>query len=232
MMMSQIAEVLDAKLVGQDILMTGVSKDTRDIKSGDLYVALKGERFDGHQFVSEANAAGAVGLLVSDLQAENDVPQVQVSDTRIALGELAAYWRQKFTGKLIGITGSNGKTSVKEMCGKILVDFASESSVLTTRGNLNNDIGLPMMLLELREQHQYAVIEMGANHVGEIDYLTSIAQPDVALVNNVGPAHLEGFGSLENIAKAKAEIYNGLSDSGTAIIISMMLIVRSGKIIV
>jgi len=218
MMMSQIAEALDAKLIGQDVLMTGVSKDTRDIKSGDLYVALKGERFDGHQFVAEANAAGAVGVLVSDLQAEKEVPQVQVTDTRLALGELAAYWRQKFTGKLIGITGSNGKTSVKEMCGKILVDFSSASSVLTTRGNLNNDIGMPMMLLELREQHQYAVIEMGANHVGEIDYLTSIAQPDVALVNNVGPAHLEGFGSLENIAKAKAEIYNGLSDAGTAII--------------
>lgn len=218
MMMSQIAEALDARLVGQDVLMTGVSKDTRDIKSGDLYVALKGERFDGHQFVAEANAAGAAGFLVSDLQAEKGISQVQVSDTRIALGELAAYWRQKFSGKLIGITGSNGKTSVKEMCGKILVDFTNESSVLTTRGNLNNDIGLPMMLLELRDQHQYAVIEMGANHVGEIDYLTSIAQPDVALVNNVGPAHLEGFGSLENIAKAKAEIYNGLSDAGTAII--------------
>ena len=218
MMMSQIAEALDAKLVGQDVLMTGVSKDTRDIKSGDLYVALKGERFDGHQFVAEANAAGAVGILVSDLQVGNDLAQVQVSDTRIALGELAAYWRQKFTGKLIGITGSNGKTSVKEMCGNILVEFSSESSVLTTRCNLNNDIGFPMMLLELREQHRYAVIEMGANHVGEIDYLTSIARPDVALVNNVGPAHLEGFGSLENIAKAKAEIYNGLSDTGTAII--------------
>ena len=221
MMMSQVAEALNTRLHGQDVLMTGVSKDTRDIQSGDLYVALKGERFDGHQFVAEANAAGAVGALVSDFQAEidaNNMPQVQVADTRIALGELAAYWRQKFTGKLIGITGSNGKTSVKEMCGKILVDHANASSVLSTRGNLNNDIGLPLMLLELRESHQYAVIEMGANHVGEIDYLTSIARPDVALVNNVGPAHLEGFGSLENIAKTKAEIYNGLSDDGIAII--------------
>jgi len=221
MMMSQVAEALNTRLHGQDVLMTGVSKDTRDIQSGDLYVALKGERFDGHQFVAEANAAGAVGALVSDFQAEIDeknMPQVQVADTRIALGELAAYWRQKFTGKLIGITGSNGKTSVKEMCGKILVDHANASSVLSTRGNLNNDIGLPLMLLELRELHQYAVIEMGANHVGEIDYLTSIARPDVALVNNVGPAHLEGFGSLENIAKTKAEIYNGLSDDGIAII--------------
>jgi UDP-N-acetylmuramoyl-tripeptide--D-alanyl-D-alanine ligase len=221
MMMSQVAEALNAELHGQDVLMTGVSKDTRDIQSGDLYVALKGERFDGHQFIAEANAAGAVGVLVSDFQSEievKNVPQVQVADTRIALGELASYWRQKFTGKLIGITGSNGKTSVKEMCGKILVDYANTSAVLSTKGNLNNDIGLPMMLLELREQHRYAVIEMGANHVGEIDYLTSIAQPDVALVNNVGPAHLEGFGSLDNIAKTKAEIYNGLSDDGVAII--------------
>ncbi len=221
MMMSQIAEALDATLVGQDVMMTGVSKDTRDIHAGDLYVALKGERFDGHKFVSQANTAGAVGALVSELQADaslSDVPQVQVDDTRIALGRLAAFWRKKFTGKLIGITGSNGKTSVKEMCSKILIDFAGASSVLATKGNLNNDIGLPMTLLELKGQHQFAVIEMGANHVGEIDYLTAIARPDVALVNNAGPAHLEGFGSLENIAKAKAEIYNGLSESGIAVI--------------
>ncbi len=221
MMMSQIAEALDARLIGQDVMMTGVSKDTRDIHAGDLYVALKGDRFDGHKFVSEATAAGAVGVLVSELQTETgsrDVPQVQVDDTRIALGKLAAYWRQKFTGKLIGITGSNGKTSVKEMCSKILSDFAGASAVLATKGNLNNDIGLPMTLLELTQQHKFAVIEMGANHLGEIDYLTAIARPDVALVNNVGPAHLEGFGSLDNIAKAKAEIYNGLSDDGIAII--------------
>lgn len=221
MMMSQIAEALGATLIGRDVMMTGVSKDTRDIHAGDLYVALKGDRFDGHKFVSEASAAGAVGALVSDVQDEAgllDVPQVQVDDTRIALGQLASYWRQKFTGKLIGITGSNGKTSVKEMCSKILIDHAGVSSVLSTKGNLNNDIGLPMTLLELTEQHKFAVIEMGANHVGEIDYLTAIARPDVALVNNAGPAHLEGFGSLENIAKAKAEIYNGLSENGIAVI--------------
>jgi UDP-N-acetylmuramoyl-tripeptide--D-alanyl-D-alanine ligase len=221
MMMSQIAEALDATLIGRDVMMTGVSKDTRDIHAGDLYVAIKGDRFDGHKFVSQANAAGAVGALVSELQAEarsRDVPQVQVDDTRIALGQLASYWRKKFTGKLVGITGSNGKTSVKEMCSKILIDHAGASSVLSTKGNLNNDIGLPMTLLELTEQHRFAVIEMGANHVGEIDYLTAIARPDVALVNNAGPAHLEGFGSLENIAKAKAEIYNGLSENGVAVI--------------
>lgn len=217
MKMSQIAEVLDAPLHGDDVMITGVSKDTRDIHDGDLYVALKGERFDGHQFVAEANLSGAVAALVSGFQSV-DVPQVQVDDTRIALGRLAAYWRTKFTGKLIGITGSNGKTSVKEMCRKILADYAGASEVLSTKGNLNNDIGLPMMLLELTERHQFAVIEMGANHVGEIDYLASIARPDVAIVTNAGLAHLEGFGSLENIAKAKAEIYKGLSGSGIAVI--------------
>ena len=217
MMMSQIAEALDAQLHGDDVMITGVSKNTRDIHAGDLYVALKGERFDGHQFVAEASLSGAAGALVSDSQSV-DVPQVQVDDTRIALGRLAAYWRTKFTGKMIGITGSNGKTSVKEMCRKILADYAGASEVLSTKGNLNNDIGLPMMLLELTEQHQFAVIEMGANHVGEIDYLASIARPDVAIVTNAGPAHLEGFGSLENIAKAKAEIYKGLSGSGVAVV--------------
>ncbi len=226
MMMSQVAEALDAKLYGQDVLMTGVSKDTRDIHHGDLYVALVGEHFDGHQFVEGASSAGAIGALVSELQSglqSLHLPQVKVNDTHIALGQLAAHWRQNWgqqkpDGKLIGITGSNGKTSVKEMCRKILLDYAGQSAVLSTKGNLNNDIGLPMMLLELKPQHQYVVLEMGANHLGEIDYLTSIAKPDVAIVNNVGPAHLEGFGSLENIAKAKAEIYNGLSNNGVAVI--------------
>lgn len=222
MMMSQVAEALGATLHGEDVMMTGVSKDTRDIHSGDLYVALKGERFDGHLFVAEAKSSGAVAALVSD-SVSLDVPQVQVEDTRIALGQLAAHWRQiwgqqQAAGKLVGITGSNGKTSVKEMISKVLADHAGASAVLSTKGNLNNDIGMPMTLLELTEQHEFAVIEMGANHVGEIDYLTDIARPDVALVNNVGPAHLEGFGSLENIAKAKAEIYNGLSDEGIAVL--------------
>lgn len=226
MMMSQVAQALDATLHGNDVMMTGVSKDTRDIHHGDLYIALKGERFDGHQFIEGASDAGAIAALVSERHMDGvsqSFPQVQVKDTRIALGQLAAHWRQVWQqqnpdGKLIAITGSNGKTSVKEMCRKILLDYAGTSSVLSTKGNLNNDIGMPMMLLQLRQQHQYAVIEMGANHIGEIDYLTTIAKPDVAIVNNAGPAHLEGFGSLENIAKAKAEIYNGLAEDGIAII--------------
>ncbi len=232
MKMSQVAEALDVTLQGKDVMISGVSKDTRDIQAGDLYVALIGERFNGHQFVAEARTAGAAGILVSEsvtlskLQAQ-DYPQVRVNDTRIALGQLAAHWRktwrqnreaQKPAGKLIGITGSNGKTSVKEMCRKILDDFAGADQVLSTRGNLNNDIGVPMMLLELREKHLFAIIEMGANHVGEINYLTSLAKPDVAVVNNVGPAHLEGFGSLENTSRGKAEIYNGLDKDGVAII--------------
>jgi len=217
MMVSQVAQALGATLHGDDVLMTGVSKDTRDIQPGDLYVALKGERFDGHQFIAEANQSGAVAALVSNV-VSLDVPQVQVADTRIALGQLAAHWRQKFTGKVVGITGSNGKTSVKEMVSKILSDHVGASAVLATKGNLNNEIGLPMTLLGLTDRHQFAVIEMGANHVGEIDYLTNIAKPDVALVNNAGLAHLEGFGSIENIAKAKAEIYNGLPDDGIAVV--------------
>lgn len=217
MMLSQAANVLNAKLKGSDVLFTAVSKDTRTIEKGDLYVAIKGERFDGHDFIVQAGNAGAVGALVSQQQSI-ELPQLCVSDTRLALGELAASWRQKFTGKLVGITGSNGKTTVKEMCSSILSGAVSEEKVLCTQGNLNNDIGMPMTLLSLRDVHLYAVIEMGANHGGEIDYLTGIAKPDVAVITNVGPAHLEGFGSVEQIARAKAEIYGGLTSQGTAVI--------------
>ena len=217
MMLSQAANVLNAKLLGSDVLFTAVSKDTRSIEKGDLYIAIKGDRFDGHRFVEKAGDAGAVGALVSQ-QLSVELPQICVADTRLALGELAANWRQKFEGKLIGITGSNGKTTVKEMCNNILISAVNENEVLCTEGNLNNDIGMPMTLLLLRDTHQYAVIEMGANHVGEIDYLTGIAKPDVAIITNVGPAHLEGFGSVEQIARAKAEIYGGLSSQGTAVI--------------
>ncbi len=220
--LSRLAAALNGSFYGDDVLLTGVSKDTREIKAGDLYVALKGENFDGHQFVAEAGLSGAVAALVSE-EVPVDVPQIQVADTRIAFGEFAAYWRQMWgtqqpDRKMIGITGSNGKTSVKEMCSKILNDYVGSEKVLATIGNLNNEIGVPMTLLELKPQHQFSVIEMGANHVGEIAYLSNIAKPDVALVNNVGPAHLEGFGSLENTAKAKAGIYDGLPADGIAVI--------------
>ena len=217
MLMSQAAKALDTELIGSDVLFTSVSKDTRDIDSGALYIALKGERFDGHDFIEQANAAGAVGALVSEQQSVA-LPQICVDDTRLALGQLAAYWRRQFQGKLVGITGSNGKTTVKEMTRSILEQAAGADSVLSTRGNLNNDIGMPVTLLSLREQHKFAVIEMGANHPGEIDYLTHIARPHVAVITNAGPAHLEGFGSIDKVASSKAEIYSGIIKGGSAVI--------------
>jgi UDP-N-acetylmuramoyl-tripeptide--D-alanyl-D-alanine ligase len=217
MMMSQAANALGGELTGTDVMFTSVSKDTRDIASGSLYVAIEGERFDGHEFVEQASAAGAAGALVSKQQSVQ-LPQIIVKDTRLALGGLAAYWREQFSGKVVGITGSNGKTTVKEMTRSILQQSAGADHVLSTRGNLNNDIGMPITLLDLRAQHQFAVIEMGANHAGEIEYLTHIAQPHVAVITNAGPAHLEGFGSIEGVASAKAEIYSGIVDGGTAVI--------------
>ncbi|MGD8802643.1 MAG: UDP-N-acetylmuramoyl-tripeptide--D-alanyl-D-alanine ligase [Gammaproteobacteria bacterium] len=217
MLMSQAANVLHAELIGADAMFTSVSKDTRDIVSGSLYIAIKGERFDGHAFVEQARAAGAAGAIVSEQQSVQ-LPQILVRDTRLALGALAASWRQQFSGRLVGITGSNGKTTVKEMIRDILQQSAGTDHVLSTQGNLNNDIGMPMTLLNLRAQHQFAVIEMGANHAGEIDYLTHIAQPHVAVITNAGPAHLEGFGSVAKVASAKAEIYSGIVEGGTAVI--------------
>jgi UDP-N-acetylmuramoyl-tripeptide--D-alanyl-D-alanine ligase len=217
MLMSQAARALGGELIGADALFTSVSKDTRNLVEGSLYVAIKGERFDGHDFVDQAGAAGAAGALVSERQ-PCQLPQICVSDTRLALGKLAAHWRQQFNGRVVGITGSNGKTTVKEMTRSIFDHVAGADHVLSTAGNLNNDIGMPMTLLTLREKHRYAVIEMGANHPGEIDYLTHIASPHAAVVNNAGPAHLEGFGSIEKVASSKAEIYSGIVDGGTAVI--------------
>ena len=217
MLMSQAARALSGELVGADARFTSVSKDTRDLVDGSLYVAIRGDHFDGHAFVEQAGAAGAAGALVSERQPVR-LPQICVGDTKQALGELAAYWRQQFSGKLVGITGSNGKTTVKEMTRSILEHAAGTGHVLSTAGNLNNDIGMPMTLLNLRDQHRYAVIEMGANHPGEIDYLTHIARPHAAVITNAGPAHLEGFGSIEKVASSKAEIYSGIVDGGTAVI--------------
>ncbi len=217
MRLSQAAEIVNGALHGEDAVFNDVSKDTRSIRRGDLYIAIKGERFDGHAFVEQAQQAGAAGALVQQQQ-NVALPQIDVPDTLAALGKLAASWRQRFDGVLIGLTGSNGKTTVKEMCRHILQQHANEQAVLATEGNLNNDIGMPLTLLKLRPHHRYAVIEMGANHMGEIDYLTHIAQPDIAILNNAGPAHLQGFGSVENVAAAKAEIFHGLRKGGAAII--------------
>ena len=221
MQLSQIAPVLHGRLVGGDAQCSAVSTDTRNIQPGDLFIALKGEHFDGAQFVAQAAEAGAVAAIVNEGGELHGVtcPVLYVADTRLALGALAAWWRRRFDLSLVAVTGSNGKTTVKEMLAAILRAHAGgEERVLATRGNFNNDIGMPLTLLKLSESHRYAVIEMGMNHAGEIDYLSRIAQPDVALVNNASGAHLQGLGSVEGVARAKGEIFVGLPARGTAVI--------------
>lgn len=219
MRVSEAARVLAADARGADVAFTGVSTDTRSIRPGDLFVALRGERFDGHAFLREAQASGAAAALVDQAATvSSSLPVIVVSDTRRALGELAAHWRSRFDIPVVALTGSSGKTTVKEMLAAILRETCGDEAVLATRGNLNNDIGVPLMLLELGAKHRYAVIEMGMNHEGEIRYLSQLAQPDVALVNNAGRAHIEFLGSEERIARAKGEIFEGLGANGTAVI--------------
>jgi UDP-N-acetylmuramoyl-tripeptide--D-alanyl-D-alanine ligase len=214
-LLSEIAKAVGGQLLGKDVLCESIGSDSRNIIKNQLFVAIKGENFDGNTFAAAAIQQGAAAALVSDASTQAR-PVVLVQDTRIALGVLAKYWREKFKIPLIAITGSNGKTTVKEMLVAIL--NAANKNVLATKGNLNNDIGMPMTLLNLRQQHDVAVIEMGMNHLGEIDYLTRIAQPSVALINNAGTAHIGELGSRENIAKAKGEIFAGLTDDGIAVI--------------
>jgi len=222
MLLSQAAQVLGGKLIGQDVLFTAVSSDSRTVAPGDLFIALQGENFDGSEFVAAAVQSGAVAALVNTASyrgGEPPRPLLLVEDTRLALGHLAAHWREQFAIPLVAVTGSNGKTTVKEMLASILREAAgSKDSVLATQGNLNNDIGMPLTLLKLRATHRYAVIEMGMNHTGEIDYLTRLARPDVAIVNNAGSAHLAGLGTVEAVARAKGEIFAGLPDKGIAVI--------------
>ena len=219
--LAEAARVLSGTLRGANARFSAVSTDSRAVGAGDLFVALQGERFDGHAYVGEAARRGAAGALTSrPVDAPGAaLPQVMVADTRLGLGALAGDWRRRFAIPLVALTGSNGKTTVKEMLAAILARHAgSREAVLATVGNLNNDIGMPLTLLRLRPSHRYAVIEMGMNHEGEIDYLTRIARPAVALVNNAQRAHVGILGSLEAIARAKGEIYAGLDDAGIAIV--------------
>lgn len=212
-MLSDIAKMTNGVLHGNDLSIDSVATDSRSVTADQLFIAIKGERFDAHDFV--ADLAGKAGAALVHQYVECDLPQVVVSDTRQALADFAAAWRQQFTKPVIGLTGSNGKTTVKEMLSAIL---SVRGSVLATLGNLNNDLGMPLTLLRLRKEHDFAVIEMGANHFHEIAFLTAISKPDVAILNNAGAAHLEGFGSIEGVSRAKAEIFQGLSDDGIAII--------------
>ncbi|EGM7734389.1 UDP-N-acetylmuramoyl-tripeptide--D-alanyl-D-alanine ligase [Escherichia albertii] len=211
--LSQLTDILNGELKGADIALDAVTTDTRKLTPGCLFVALKGERFDAHDFADQAKAGGAGALLVSRTL-DIDLPQLVVKDTRLAFGELAAWVRQQVPARVVALTGSSGKTSVKEMTAAILSQCGN---TLYTAGNLNNDIGVPMTLLRLTPEYDYAVIELGANHQGEIAWTVSLTRPEAALVNNLAAAHLEGFGSLAGVAKAKGEIFTGLLENGIAI---------------
>ncbi|MDL4914362.1 MAG: UDP-N-acetylmuramoyl-tripeptide--D-alanyl-D-alanine ligase [Enterobacterales bacterium endosymbiont of Blomia tropicalis] len=209
-----LAQITGGTLSGSDLTLNDVTTDTRKVTAGCLFIAIVGERFDAHDLVDEAIANGALALLVNK-RLPVTVPQVVVQDTRLAFGKLAAWVRQQAKARVVALTGSSGKTSVKEMTAAILRQCGE---TLYTAGNLNNDFGVPMTLLRLTAEHQYAVIELGANHQGEIAYTTELVRPESALVNNLAAAHLEGFGSLDGVAKAKGEIFFGLPAHGTAIL--------------
>lgn len=215
MLLSTIAQALNAEVVGQDVAVSSVGIDSRNIVDNQLFVAIKGERFDGNGFAAEALELGAAAALVSDSNVKVS-PSILVNDTRLALGELAHYWRQQFDLPLVAVTGSNGKTTVKEMIASILT--VAKGDVLSTKGNFNNDIGMPMTLLNIRAEHSSAVIEMGMSHLGEIRYLSNIANPQVAVVSNAGTAHIGELGSREAIAEAKGEVFEGLAEDGVAVI--------------
>lgn len=204
-MLSAAAGFMDGILQGTDRSFDGVSTDTRRLGRGELFFALSGPNFDGADFVGKALGNGAAGAVVSS-PVDEDIPQIAVGDTRAALGKLGRAWREQHDLTVVGITGSNGKTTVKELIAACLSCIAP---TLATEGNLNNEIGLPLMMLRIDESHQCAVFEMGANHRGEIAYLTSLARPDIVVITNAGAAHLEGFGSLQGVAEGKGEILLG-----------------------
>ncbi|MDR0233209.1 MAG: UDP-N-acetylmuramoyl-L-alanyl-D-glutamate--2,6-diaminopimelate ligase, partial [Zoogloeaceae bacterium] len=217
--LSDIAECLRTERHGEDIVIHGVATDTRADCAGKLFVALKGERFDAHDYLPDALKAGAVALMVERPEKlPEGVPALVVADARRALGALAACWRRFFRLPLIALTGSNGKTTTKEMIAGILEEAEGKGAVLATKGNLNNDIGVPLTLLRLRPSDRVAVIEMGMNHPGEIAYLAGIASPMIALVTNAGHAHLAGMGNLAAVAIEKGSVYAELPEGGVALI--------------
>jgi UDP-N-acetylmuramoyl-tripeptide--D-alanyl-D-alanine ligase len=217
MMQSTLAKAADSMqgvLHGENARFCGVSTDTRTIASGELFVALNGPNFDGSDFLKIAEERQAVAAVIAKPVATT-LPRITVADTRVALGRLASSWRREMSASVVGITGSNGKTTLKELIASCL---SQSARTLATPGNLNNDIGLPLVLLKLSPEHRYAVIEMGASHAGEIEYLTSLAAPSVVAITNAGPAHLEGFGTIEGVAKAKGEILQSVNRPTAAIL--------------
>ena len=200
------ADSMNGTLHGSDHKFDGVSTDTRTLRRGELFVALQGPNFDGRDYVAQARDKGAVGAVVDALVEDENaqsLAQVVVSDSKRALGQLGAAWRNQTAATVIGVTGSNGKTTLKEMTARCLATLAP---TIATQGNLNNEIGMPLMLTRIDNSHRFAVLEMGANHAGEIAYLTALARPDVVVITNAAAAHLEGFGSVDGVARAKGEI--------------------------
>ncbi|MFK8030272.1 MAG: UDP-N-acetylmuramoyl-tripeptide--D-alanyl-D-alanine ligase [Gammaproteobacteria bacterium] len=212
--MSEFAQICSGALVGDDCIFTGVSTDTRSLKANDLFIALQGPSFDGHEFLQQAQQLGASGFVISKDGCER-VPHVRVDNTRRALGTFAAAWRKRFTIPVAAITGSNGKTSTKEMLASIV---RVKNETLATTGNMNNDIGAPLTLLKLKRSHQAAVIEIGTNAPGEIEYLTSLVAPTVGVITNASSAHLEKLGSVEGVAEEKGALLRGLDSSATAVV--------------
>jgi UDP-N-acetylmuramoyl-tripeptide--D-alanyl-D-alanine ligase len=212
--LSQAADSMRGELHGKDREFTGISTDTRTIRKDELFFALQGPNFDGRNYVAKAKSSGAAGAVLSSDVAE-DIAQIIVDDAKLALGRFGAAWRNSKNVRVVGITGSNGKTTLKELVAACL---ATKAPTLATSGNLNNDIGVPLMLARIEDEHEFAVIEMGANHAGEIAYLAGLARPDVVVITNAGAAHLEGFGSIEGVAKAKGEIFEGRERPSCAVL--------------
>jgi UDP-N-acetylmuramoyl-tripeptide--D-alanyl-D-alanine ligase len=217
MSLAEIANKLSLGSPSKDAVFTGLSKDTRTLKPGNMYIAIRGEKFDGHEFVDDAFKKGASAALV-DNAILSDVPQLIVKDTLDVLGKIGTLWRNQFSPIFIGVTGSNGKTTLKNMIASICQAAVGVDAVLATEGNLNNNIGVPLMLSRLTSQHRYAVMEMGMNHFGEIEYLTHMVRPTVAVINNAAESHLEGLKNVAGVAKAKGEIFLGLQKNGTSIL--------------
>jgi len=214
MHLSQVSDQVNGTLVGADVVLSNISINTREDCDQRLFVALKGENFDAHDFLEQAQHAGA-GAVMVERDVDTPLPSVRVESTHQALKDLATWWRSQFAIPLIGVTGSVGKTTVKEMLSCI---FAELGEGVVTKGNLNNEIGVPITIMNLKPQSRYAIVEMGMNHAGEIARLTRIARPTIALINNAAAAHLEGLGSVEAVAKAKGEIFEGLNADGVAVL--------------
>lgn len=219
MRLGQAAQAVNGTVHGENIEFIGAHNDTRVLQPGNLYIAIKGEQFDGHDFLDKAQAAGAIAALVSR-HIDHPLPQIVVTDTQLAMGQLAKYWRQQFKIPFVGITGSVGKTTTRQMIGAIV---SERGNTLISEGNKNNQFGVPLTLFRLGPEHKFAVIEMGADRPGDITYLADIVRPQVAVITMVAPVHLEvqagiGFGTIEGVLQEKTQIFSQLPENGTAIL--------------